>query len=747
MLSATSNGTIAVYIWDNDSPLTFTNSTVTATSANSYALYAPVGGIEVSGGSLTLNAPKSYATYTAGDLVAKDGVQLTLTNVAHGLAAAGTVELSGATGTVTAGNAALYSNDKGVVIEGCSNLTLSGKMTVNAQRGSISIGDSDLNVSGTDAIYAKQDISITDSRIEVTATENPINTGSGFLTISGEHTMVDATGGLYMGAGSELIISGGTVIVDITSEPSQSFMAALYGNKAIRISGGTVHASVSHPNNDVKTYAVRANGVAEFAGGTITLEGGTGAIYVSKNGGSVSFGGNSKWYQWATSPTGAVTQATDDPYSYADDKSAYLRFEPVGTTYGLTVENGEGSGSFAAGTQVSISADAYDAEGHFTGWTVTDDSTGAGVLADATSASTTFTMPAGNVTLAATYEDHSLAHHEAVAPTCTDDGTLEYWECDGCGALFSDGAGTTLTAEEDLVDPATGHHYENGVCTGCGERQPGQVTPPSNPTYPPETGETENGEVTVTPSRPRKGDEVTIAPEPDEGFEVGSVGVTGKNGEPVEVTDNGDGTWTFVQPSGKVTITVTFVCDGGDLCPTHRFADVDQDAWYHGAVDWAVTGGVINGYGDGSGLLGPLNPITRAEVAQVLWNLAGRPGAEADLSALPDVDPSGWYAGAVAWCLSEGVFEGYGDIFGTGRAITREELATVLWRLSGAPEPAAGLSSFSDAGSVSDYATCALSWAVESGVVTGKDDGTRLDPQGTCTRAEAAAMLMRLFAE
>lgn len=131
-------------------------------------------------------------------------------------------------------------------------------------------------------------------------------------------------------------------------------------------------------------------------------------------------------------------------------------------------------------------------------------------------------------------------------------------------------------------------------------------------------------------------------------------------------------------------------------------------------------------------------------MAQVLWNRAGRPEATADLSQFSDVDPDAWYADAVAWCLSEGIFKGYGDTFGTERPISREEVATVLWRLSGSPEPSTDLSSFSDSGYVSGYATDALSWAVESGVVTGKDDGAKLDPQGVCTRAEAAAMLMRM---
>ena len=258
-----------------------------------------------------------------------------------------------------------------------------------------------------------------------------------------------------------------------------------------------------------------------------------------------------------------------------------------------------------------------------------------------------------------------------------------------------------------------------------------------------EVTEPEHGTVAIDPDRAEEGEEVTVTPTPDEGFEVGDVTVTDEGGEPVEVTGNADGTWSFVMPDGEVTVTVTFRCDGGELCPTHGFTDVDQSAWYHDAVDWAVVNGVLNGYGEGGTSLGPVAPITRAEMAQTLWNRAGRPEAEADLSAFTDVDAGGWYAPALEWCVSEGIFSGYGDTFGTERVISREEAATVLWRLSGSPEADADLSGYGDASDVSDYATGAIEWAVSTGVLTGKGN-VALDPQAGCTRGEVAAMMMRL---
>ena len=256
--------------------------------------------------------------------------------------------------------------------------------------------------------------------------------------------------------------------------------------------------------------------------------------------------------------------------------------------------------------------------------------------------------------------------------------------------------------------------------------------------------QSEGGKVSVTPTRADEGDEVTITATPDEGQEVREVKVVDEDGNEVQgKAGEKDGEYVFTMPDGAVTVTVAFGCDGGELCPTHGFNDVDQSAWYHDAVDWAVENGVLNGYGEGGESLGPVADVTRAEMAQMLWNRAGRPGAEADLSGFTDVASDGWYAPALEWCVSEGIFSGYGDTFGTERTISREEAVTVLWRLSGSPEADADLSGYGDASSVSDYAAGAVEWAVSTGVLTGKG-GVALDPQAGCTRGEVAAMMMRM---
>ena len=255
-------------------------------------------------------------------------------------------------------------------------------------------------------------------------------------------------------------------------------------------------------------------------------------------------------------------------------------------------------------------------------------------------------------------------------------------------------------------------------------------------------GETDGGTVEVSPSYPHKGDTVTVTPMPDEGQEVRDAVVTDKDGELVEVTPHEDGTYTFVQPAGRVTIEVTFGCDGGELCATHGYPDLDHSQWYHDAVDWAVTGGAIMGYDNGD--FGPDDTFTRAQMATILWRIAGRP---ANGAALPgDCDASGFYAPAVSWALSAGVFGGYADgTFGPDDELSREQVACVLYnRTKAAGEDVsarADLSGFSDAGKLSEWAREAMSWAVAAGVFHGTDAGA-LEPTRALTRAEGAAVLM-----
>ena len=175
------------------------------------------------------------------------------------------------------------------------------------------------------------------------------------------------------------------------------------------------------------------------------------------------------------------------------------------------------------------------------------------------------------------------------------------------------------------------------------------------------------------------------------------------------------------------------------------FADASEGQWYSEPVRWAWLHGVMTGYADGSGLFGTGDELTRAQMAAVLYNAAGRPDVEA--SGLPaDCDASAWYAQAVAWALVQGIFHGYGDgsAFGPDDPLTREQAACVLHNAAGGPASGSDLSSFSDSGEVSEWAEAAVEWAVAEGVLHGHDG--LLEPARSLTRAEAAALMANLAA-
>ncbi len=176
---------------------------------------------------------------------------------------------------------------------------------------------------------------------------------------------------------------------------------------------------------------------------------------------------------------------------------------------------------------------------------------------------------------------------------------------------------------------------------------------------------------------------------------------------------------------------------------TSGFVDVAPGAWYYDCVTWAAEKGFMTGYGDGSGAFGPADTLSRSQMAMVLWNYAGKPSTS--VSGLPaDCNPNAYYAEALAWALRGGCVTGYANgLYGPEDALTREQAATILWRYFGSPPTGSDLSGYPDAGSVSPFAQGAMRWAVSRGIIKGTSAGT-LSPQTPCTRAELAAILMRL---
>ena len=144
--------------------------------------------------------------------------------------------------------------------------------------------------------------------------------------------------------------------------------------------------------------------------------------------------------------------------------------------------------------------------------------------------------------------------------------------------------------------------------------------------------------------------------------------------------------------------------------------------------------------GYANGKFGPNDDLSRAEFAQIIYNKEGRPSAGG--REFTDVKAGKWYANAISWAAEREIVTGVGENqFAPDRSITREELATMLWRYAGSPEPVNTTLNFTDSGKVSGYAAKAVLWANENGIVNGKGNGI-LDPKGKATRAETAQMLM-----
>lgn len=169
------------------------------------------------------------------------------------------------------------------------------------------------------------------------------------------------------------------------------------------------------------------------------------------------------------------------------------------------------------------------------------------------------------------------------------------------------------------------------------------------------------------------------------------------------------------------------------------YADVSADAWYADAAVYCRENGVMNGISDSA--FGPDAAMSRAMLATVLYRAAGSPEVSGRRT-FSDVPAGAYYADAVAWASENGIVSGYGSgLFGSDDPVTREQIAAILWRYDGS-KSLAGTLSFTDASAVSSYAAEAVRWAAANGIVTGMADGS-FAPQAGASRAQVAAMLYR----
>lgn len=316
---------------------------------------------------------------------------------------------------------------------------------------------------------------------------------------------------------------------------------------------------------------------------------------------------------------------------------------------------------------------------------------------------------------------HDYQFTKTVAPTCTAGG-YDLYTCSGCGA----------TEKRNPTD-ALGHKWDSGkVTTEPTETAPGVRTYTCTV-----CGATRTETIPATGAHTHKWDAGKVTTEPTAttpGVRTYTCTICGQTKSEIIPATGGSG-----------------VCPGGPSCPSYGFSDVAGPSdWSHEGIDYCVRRSLM--VGTGVGTFSPGMNCSRAQIVQILYNLSGDKTDYGNYY-LPftDVAPGAWYYDAVAWAYDNDVVSGTSaTTFAPNDVITREQMAVILYGYTAefAPEftgNAASLNTFPDAGSVANWAYAAMSWAVGNGLISGMGSGgvSYLAPQGSATRAQASAIIMR----
>ena len=607
-----------------------------------------------------------------------------------------------------------------------------GTLTVNAAADGAS-----LDVSGGSSSSASYGIRAGNFRA---GNGGNITISGGTVTASGGQSTSNNSYGIGAwksnGSGGVITISGGTVTAaGGTADVESIGIFAFYGQ--ITISGGDVTATGGNAGG---SYGLSTQDIVTVSGGTVTVTGGDGGFYsTSPMGGiRISISGGSVVRANATDDGGKPLNIVSGTITKTDS----IVFENgEGTVYGsvelqenLTVESGQTltipdtasltipSGVTLTNNGTLANSGTIDNYGTVTGNGITGTPINhkvTGVSLDKTSLALDV---GGTAQLTATFTP-SNASNKAVTWS-TSASTVA--TVDNTGKVTAHSAGTAAIT----VKTEDGGHTAQCTVTVTATVTPEEpVTPPSDdsePTYSPSLDVGDGGTVKVNPRTPEAGEEVTLTVTPDAGYAVEEVSVTDRDGDPVDVTAHRDGTYTFEQPRGRVTIEVTF----REVSQGTPFADVPETHWAYDAIAWAYENGYVSG--TSAAAFSPGASISRQQVWMILARLSG--GDPADMAA------------ARAWAVESGISDGTAP----GGAVTRQQLAALLFRFaqSQGMDVSVGedtnILSYPDAFDAAEYAVPALQWACGAGVLYGTSDG-RLDPQGTATRAQFAVMLERFW--
>ena len=312
----------------------------------------------------------------------------------------------------------------------------------------------------------------------------------------------------------------------------------------------------------------------------------------------------------------------------------------------------------------------------------------------------------------------------------TIDVSVEYWQNDAKAEELDNSKVGTYT-----IKPVVKANDNYEVTAVDGTLTISNYPAPAAPaTYAPTIPATENGTVTLEPKAAEAGEKVTVKVTPDEGYKLSELTVKDASGKEIELTKNEDGTCSFTQPSGKVTVEAKFAKEV-------KFADVPENSYYADAVDWAVEKGITNGVDKTH--FAPDATCTRAQAVTFLWRALGCPEPTSTKSEFTDVtDADAFYFKAVLWATENGVTLGYDDgRFGVDDVVTRAHMVTFMERaMKGKANTA---ESFTDVPEGAFYADAAA-WAKENGISDGIGEG-KFGGEIDCLRAQIVTMLYRYF--
>jgi len=425
-----------------------------------------------------------------------------------------------------------------------------------------------------------------------------------------------------------------------------------------------------------------------------------------------------------------------------------------GASYTITYSAGTGTGSMdsttvEAGERLTLPACGFTAPAgqQFKGWRVGSSST---VYQPSDRVVIT-----GNTTVTAVWDDGDYGNYYVSVRTSRHGSVLPDVE------YASSGSRVTLT-----VSPDRGYELEEISVTNSRTGSEISVRDSGNDTYrftmPDDDVRVEasfqevskdysitvrtpsHGSVSSNADYASSGNRVTLTVTPSRGYELEDITVTNKKtGDVISVSSSRSDKYRFTMPAANVTVEAFFreiavsdpvavnppvtpaVPNTPNLPAAIVYADVRVTDWYYDGVQYMAQRGLMKG--TSATEFDSHSNTTRAMVWTMLARMAGQ----------STDGGSNWYQKGMDWCIASGITDG-SDPNGT---ITREQLATMLWRTTGSPASSAQLSQFSDSGKINAYAQDALRWATEHGIMNGKGGGM-LDPQGLATRAEVAQMFM-----